>query len=505
MNASDHRLSTIRREIESAKIPSLLPYQNRWNADDSAIKLAEKSRRTGFTFGTAYGFLESRLSGRRPYDMWFSSADESAAEEMGLYVSELGRAINTVSGEVSGLTVLDEDDMRKFQVRVPIGDTGRFARFTAMSSNPRRFRSKGGDVTLDEFAFHADPEAMLKAAVPCIQWGGQLSIISTHNGEHSLFNQLVMMGKRRREPEVYGAPKPTDREISLHTVTLLDAVDEGLVELISRVRGVELTREKFIADAKARAGADFDEEFMCVPSGEESSYFPASLTRACVSDKCPKIIERVGDGVKTDPAVWRRDISKLIATLAVCSADCSALFAGVDIGRSVDRFVIWAVAKFGDTYRTVGSLVWQDMPFEAMEAACDAVMNWRSPGGTKVRRMVIDATGIGAQIGESMERKHRNRVEAVAITNTLKADFMPLLRTHLEQRTITLPDDIATLADLASVSKTVTASGAIRYAGARTKDGHADRATGIALALHAADQAPAAVATGYMFAKGGGW
>ena len=34
------------------------------------------------------------------------------------------------------------------------------SRINCMSSNPRRFRSKGGDVCLDEFDWHDDPEEM---------------------------------------------------------------------------------------------------------------------------------------------------------------------------------------------------------------------------------------------------------------------------------------------------------------------------------------------------------
>jgi phage FluMu gp28-like protein len=283
-------------------------------------------------------------------------------------------------------------------------------------------------------------------------------------------------------------------------------VNLGLVELINRTVGTSFTREEFLADCKKQAGPHFDEEFGCIPSGEESSYFPSSLTRLCVSPKCADIIERVGEGeLRERDAIGAVDVATLLALIHAHAKGASSLHAGVDVGRSVDRFVPWVVAKFGASHRTVGMLVWQDMPFSAMEFACDRIMSLRTDEGLRVRRMVIDSTGIGAQLGEAMERKHRQRVEAVDFTAEFKSDIFTNLRTHIEERTIELPDDPATLADLASIAKTVTTAGKIRFAGARTKDGHADRATALALALHAADDAPAPVATGYMIAEGGDW
>jgi phage FluMu gp28-like protein len=288
-------------------------------------------------------------------------------------------------------------------------------------------------------------------------------------------------------------------------VTIVDAVEQGLVELINRTVGTAFTREEFLADCKQQSGPHFDEEFMCVPSGEESSYFPSSLTRPCATVPASVIIDRVGDSVRTPSAEWQAHLVLWNLEVAARSRGASGVFVGVDVGRSVDRFVAWAIAKFGETYRTVGILVWQDMPFEAMERACDLVMRWRDNDGRTVRRMVIDATGIGAQLGEAMERNHRHRAEGVTFTPEFKADIFTNLRTHVEQRTIELPDDVATLADLASIAKTITTAGKVRFAGARTKDGHADRATALALALHAADEGGEPVAVGRMIAPGGDW
>ncbi len=57
-----------------------LPYQNRWLDDDSPIKIWEKSRRIGATYIQSYeDVMDCAMD--KGYDVWFSSADESAARE----------------------------------------------------------------------------------------------------------------------------------------------------------------------------------------------------------------------------------------------------------------------------------------------------------------------------------------------------------------------------------------------------------------------------------------
>jgi phage FluMu gp28-like protein len=46
--------------------------------------------------------------------------------------------------------------------------------------------------------------------------------------------------------------------------------------------------------------------------------------------------------------------------------------------------------------------------------------------------------------------------------------------------------------DLGSMQRIVSPGGTIRYAAARTADGHADRSTALALAIHAAQRNPSA-------------
>ena len=54
-----------------------------------------------------------------------------------------------------------------------------------------------------------------------------------------------------------------------------------------------------------------------------------------------------------------------------------------------------------------------------------------------------------------------------------------------EDRSVRIPDRQEIFSDLRSIRKETTASGNVRFAGEKTKNGHADRFWSLALALHA--------------------
>src|SRR5205814_2225239 len=109
-------------------------------------------------------------------------------------------------------------------------------RIYSLSSNPNTLAGKRGHVKLDEFALHADQRLLYQVAKPVTQWGGQLSIISTHRGALSVFNELTREIRERGNPMGW----------SLHSVPLARAVTEGLVERINEKSGREETAEQFM-------------------------------------------------------------------------------------------------------------------------------------------------------------------------------------------------------------------------------------------------------------------
>lgn len=455
----------------------LLPYQAAFVDDPADIRVLAKSRRIGGTESVAFEVAFTRCFGRRMKDFWFSSADESAAREFMERVKHWARIFNTAVEVTTGEVVIDERKLKVYEAEFP-GNV----KCVAMASNPKAFRSKGGDVCLDEFAFHENAKEMWAAAWPVTTWGGRLTVLSTINSDQDMFWSLVEQGRRARK----GESKPGDIPLSLHEVYLPDAVERGLVERINLVGGTSYTGEQFIA--RCRSGCDsqetFEREYLGRPSTEAGSFLPFDLSRPCVRPAS----DPDGAAMPSDSLVaFEGDLSRY-------STGAEALYAGVDIGRLHDRFVVWVLARVGGMLRTAAVLVWQGRTFAEMDGAGRTLMEFEGvPSGKSVRRMCVDATGMGMMLGEEWEHAYRGRVEAIQITTNVKAAIYPLIRRHLEERTLTLPDCAVTLADLASVRKEVTVSGHVRYAGERTERGHADRACALALALHAAETPPSRV------------
>ena len=451
-----------------------LPYQVAWINDTAEAAIWEKSRRIGADYCESYRCVTDRTGGRRLCDYWYSSADESAAIEFAEYVKTWLTLLEKAFELITKTELVEGRDHLKMTFRLPEID-GQRPRITVMTSSPKRFRSKGGDVCLSELAFHEQAREMWKAAAPVTTWGGQIRILSSHNGVDSIFNELVMQARKHEDPELYGQPKSTDFKASVHRTDIYDAVADGLCDRINEVNGTGKTEEEFIADLKSRCATIevWEEEFECVPSKQGGSFFPHALLKPCVTDR---------SAVPTD------DLDTFVADIALRSSGCTRLSAGADIGRSNDRFVIWMWGRSGTKRVCVGVLVYQNQRFDVMEHAINTIMK-RSFGKLRVNRICIDKTGLGMQIAERMETRHRSRAEGVTITSAVKEDMFTRLRAGVEEITVELPDDSVTLSDISSIRKEVTAAGNVRYSAAKNEHGHADRATAAALGLVADESA----------------
>jgi len=426
----------------------LLPWQELWRRDESDLKIWEKSRRIGATFTEANDVAMTRLTETRTCDYWFSSADESAAYEFADYC----RFWSKMAGGIVDSFTDDIEDTKTgksataFCVRFPCG-----ARMTAMTSNPRRFRSKGGDVGLDEFAYHDEPGRMYEAAEPCTMWGGKLRILSTHNGEDCEFNKFVKMGHRRAA----GQAKADDIPFSIHRITIVRAVEQGLVERINETRGTNFTREGFLKARRKRCRNEdqWNQEYMAVPASDSSAWLPYDFIERCQHPDAGDP-SRIGDG---------------------------PLYVGADIGEVNDPTTVWLLERVGDVLWTRQVLKFTDEPLSVKEEAILNVV--RRP---RVVRACIDATGVGAQIAQAVERTGKG--EGVKFTLGSKDEIASPMRGLFEDSLIRIPDDPDIRRDLHSVRMTL-AAGHPRFDAARSTDGHGDHFWGLGLARHAAGAA----------------
>jgi phage FluMu gp28-like protein len=468
----------------------LLPYQREWIDTPGALAIGEKSRRIGWTYASAVRAVVRRLE--LGSDLFYSSADLGAAREFIEEVHRFARVAKVVAEDL-GTQVIDENEgLTAFVVRFANG-----AKIVAGSSNPKFFRGKGGDADADEFAFHAQPNELLKAMqATAVVWGHQMRVWSTHNGEGSAFNGLVKEAKAYREHlakdanwlarEQLGkenrAPMPEDPrpakwariKASLQTVTILDAVEQGLVEKIKGLDAPDpIARRDWLEEIRSTVHNEdaWQEEYMCQPSSEQSSLLTYPMITSCED---PKLVLQ---DVATDPLHVNSPAMAWITEVAA-----GPRYAGFDVGRKNDRSVLWMIELKGDVYHTRMVREFHQMPYTQQEQFLHLVMNT-----TGVRRLCIDSTGIGAMLAERMRARWGHRVEEVTFTAASKSEMaMPLVRLF-QDRLIRIPADAAIREDLHSVRKTVTAAGNVRLDAERTPDGHGDRFWSLALATHAAD------------------
>ncbi len=431
--------------------------------DDSPLVIAEKGRQLGISIAQAYRLVRRcSLAGAR--DEWVMSRDERQAKQFILYVKRWATILKIAADDM-GEMVLDTHEGKqilKHSVRFASG-----ACVYALSSSPDAIAGKTGHVTLDEFALHKDQRELYTVAKAVTQWGGTLTIISTHRGIGSVFNQIVRNIKDSRRTEIQRLGLLRDdqdsrqaqfsRSWSLHTISVQTAVDQGLVEKINKSSGRDETREGWLARQRAECidEEQWLQEYCCIPADEASAFLSYDLIQSCEDSDCIK-----------EPGYLQ---------------DCkNPLYVGVDVARKQDLFVI-------DVGEKVGDVIWDRLRVELKGkkfAELTSELN-RILCLPQVKRCCIDASGMGMQMAEEAQQRFGYKVEGVTFTAPVKEELAFGLRAAFEDKRIRIPRDDKLSADLRGIKKEVTVSGNIRFAG-ESADSHCDRFWAKALRHHAA-------------------
>jgi len=439
-----------RAKIIPAKNTLLLPYQERWINDRSRLKLMEKGRQIGISWASAYGLTRRKSLDTARLDAWVSSRDDIQAKLLIEDCKSFAKLLQIAADDM-GQVVVDEDKSTAYVLRFASG-----WRINSMSSSPDAQAGKRGDRLLDEFALHKDPRKLYAIAYPGITWGGQFELVSTHRGSGNFFNELI------REVKEKGNPK----KFSLHTVTLQTALDDGfLCKLQSKLPQDDERQELDEADYfnLVRSGCPDEEtflqEYMCVPGDDASAFLTYDQIAACE--------------YKTEDGTWEKTLEEL--------RKMTDLYAGVDVGRKKDLFVIWVNQVLAGRHMTRKIIMLQNKKFSEMKERLWEILELRG-----LRRCCIDSTGLGMQIAEeAQEHFGEYRVEAVTFTPAAKEELAYPLRASFEDLNVRIPEDKVIRAHLRGIKKEITAAGNVRFAADRGPDGHSDYFWGLALAHHA--------------------
>ena len=415
-----------------------LPYQAKWIADKSRLKISKKSRRIGMTYAESYEDVIDASQQTAPMDVWFSSADESAAREYVLYCQKWTKLYQVVAEYLGEIVLNKDEDVKAFTIEYATGK-----RIYALSSNPCGFRSKGGKLVLDEFAFHKDQEAMWKAASPITTWNYPGRVLSTFNGKGNRFYRMTEDAEK-------------GNKWSLHTTTIEDAVRQGLV---SKILGHEASTDEiaaFLQDCRDIAGDEetYQQEYMCLPVDEATAWLTWDLI---VSAEHP-------DAGK--PELY-------------AGGPC---YVGNDIGRRRDLSVIWVDEKIGDVLWTREVVSMKGASFAEQDAQMARIF-----ATYNVHRLCKDQTGMGEKPVEDDKRKYGDsRVEGLLFSSPVKQDLAVAGKQQFEDRRLRIPGTRAIRESHHSVRKVTTVAGNPRFDADRSEAGHADEFWAHMLAIHAA-------------------
>ena len=456
----------------------LLPYQKAWLADKSPVKVVEKSRRIGLTWAQALDdVLKASTSGRDGMDVLYISFNQDMTREYIDTCAEWAKKLQIVAGKVNEDIFRDGDEreIKAFRIDFASGH-----KILALSNRPSNLRGKQGRVIIDEAAFVEDLPELLKAALALLMWGGQVIIISTHDGAENPFNELIQDVRAGNLP------------YSLHRITLDDALSAGLYRRICRVTKQNWTpeaEEAWRADLIKTYGDGADEELFCIPRQSSGAYLTTGMIEACM-ETAPVLTwtPPAGDFVDWPLTVAERYtkgwITEQLEPLLSGLPKDRAHFCGVDFGRSGDLSVFWPATEEKDL-RLVPPFVLElrNCPHRTQQQILFAVLD----ALPRFSGVSLDARGNGSALAEAARQQYGpGRVREVMISEGWYRETMPLLKAGIEDKTLILPKDAGILSDFRSLR---VMKGVARVPEQRTKDKtggrHGDSAVACAMMLDA--------------------
>lgn len=422
----------------------LLPYQRNWLEDDSPLKIAEKSRRTGLTWAEAADSVLAASADRTAggsNHFYVGSNKEMAIEFIdasAMWAKSFNKAASAIEEEIFE----DEDkDILTFNIRFASG-----FKIQALSSRPSNLRGRQGNVTIDEAAFHEQLDEVLKAALALTMWGSKIRLISTHNGVENLFNDLIQDSRAGK------------KEYSVHRVTLDDACGMGLYKRICQIKGIVWTQER---EDEWKAGLrkntaspeDAAEEYDCVPKQGGGTYISRALRESRMHDV--PVLRYSGTA---EFNLWPEHLREA-EMYAWCEVNLKPLLdqlnpnlrhvLGEDFGRSGDLTVLTPMAISQLLKRVVPFMVeLHNVPFKQQEQMLFYICD-RLPRFSAAK---LDARGNGQYLAEQAKYRYGvNVVEEVMLSQSWYLDNMPRFKAAFEDDTIVIPRDADVADDIGAI------------------------------------------------------
>ena len=431
----------------------LIGYQSRLltTVSETALTVVEKSRRIGATWALAADAVlragATREAGGTNV-MYISYAMDMTREFVDA-CAIFAKIFSQGLMSVDEFLFKDDDgdkEINAFRINFASG-----FKIQALSSAPRSLRGKQGLVIIDEAAFVDNLGELVKAAMAMVIWGAKVVVISTHDGVDNAFNRLL---------DDVRAGKQLGRTMK---ITFDDAINDGLYERISLMKGEEPTPEgkaQFIEEVRGYYGKDAGEELDCIPSAGGGSWIsPADVSIATTDDT-------------------------IVGPLHYLGGFC---YVGWDVARKKDLSVITVYEDVNGVLVQREVIVMENWTFKDQHKEFDRVME-----RYRVVRANLDSTGMGLPVLEAAQERHgKSRVHGISFTAASKLEMATVYRERFEDQSIQIAEDGLLRSDILAIKKSGGSSGVPVFANDNGTDGHGDRFWSGALAATGA-------AVGYM-------
>lgn len=319
------------------------------------------------------------------------------------------------------------------------------SRHRAVPGKPDTVRGRSTNVLMTEFDFFENPSATWRAIFPSItnpMRGGEkkMRILTTPNGAGSAMHKIWTKDDGDRV------------KWSRHLVTIYHAVLMGLPV------DVEQLREAF-DDPDG-----FAQECCCQFLDGSNVLLPYEVLMLAESAEATEAWN-LNDAGASHP-----------------------VFCGIDFGRTNDPTVCWTLQKIGDILWTREVLVLRKMDTPEQQQ----ILRNRVRAA---QRTCFDYTGPGIGLGDLLVKEHSQwapekhlfgKVELCTFTAGFKRLIFPRLRKRFDAPTkLRIPVSTAIREDLHEMQQVIS-NGEYNYWSRRTREGHSDRCTALALANRAA-------------------
>lgn len=326
----------------------------------------------------------------------------------------------------------------------------------------------------DEFAWKQNAREIYTAAVPVISKGGTFRIGSSTNGAGGVFWEIDTESLQAYPGFVRTSTKWWEVEAFCENVSEAKRLAPQMLTK-ARVEKYASSRLKIIFANMVIE--DFQQEYEAEYVDETTAWITWAEIQAntiedlnCTQSEDTKTIDNALLAIAAfQGKIQRGEIENVFA-------------GGVDIGRTKDATEIFLVGKSTvDTCPLRLTLTLNKCDYDSQISVLEKVLS------LSVTKMLIDKTGLGNQLAETMEKRFPSKAEGVNFTNQSKELWATDIKKTFQQHKTMIPNERDLAYQIHSIKKKVTPSKNIVFDTEKNEKHHADKFWALALALAAAN------------------